>query len=84
MKVTYDASAPTRIEVLLNPGDELEVSPELGARLLAANPQMRGTVPPPPKAEPKESGKPVDETPVDGPEDLSRREKRKARKEANA
>lgn len=40
MKILFNSKSPTRIEVLLNPADELEVSPELGARLQAANPQL--------------------------------------------
>lgn len=49
MKLKLNASGPTRIEVLLEPGDQLDVNPELGARLLAASPQLEEAKPPPPK-----------------------------------
>ncbi|KKM74242.1 hypothetical protein LCGC14_1402340 [marine sediment metagenome] len=41
MKIILNSKSPIRIEVLLNPGDELEVSPELGSRLLGASPNLR-------------------------------------------
>ncbi len=56
MKLIYDASGPSRIEVLLNPGDELDVNPDLGKRLLAASPQLRDSKPAP-KARTKPAGK---------------------------
>ncbi len=45
MKIMFDASGPARIEVLLEPGDELDVNPDLGARLLVASPQLREAKP---------------------------------------
>ena len=60
MKIKLNASSPTRIEVLLNPEDELVVSPELGARLLAASPNLREQKPkrkPRPKPAAKPTGK---------------------------
>lgn len=56
MKIMFNASGPSRIEVLLKPGDQLDVNPELGSWLLAASPQLR-EVAPAPKAKAKAAGK---------------------------
>jgi hypothetical protein len=53
MKLTFNASSPTRIEVLLNPGDVLEVNPELGARLQRASGSLVPVKAPKPKPKPK-------------------------------
>ncbi len=52
MNLIYNQKSPTRIEGVLHQGDELAVSPELGARLLAANPGLR-------QAKGKPAGKPA-------------------------
>ncbi len=61
MKIKFDASAPSTIAVLMNPGDELEVNPELGERLLATSPQLRAEAtkpqPRPPAEKPAKKGK---------------------------
>ena len=59
MKIKFDASGPSKIEVLMNPGDVLEVGPELGERLLAASPQLRAQAKPPspPPEKPAKKGK---------------------------
>lgn len=50
MKLTFNGSGPTKIEILIRPGDRLEANDELSRRIAATSPQWTTTEPATPAA----------------------------------
>lgn len=68
--IYYDAVSPAKVALIVQPGDQLEVSDDVAAQLLAASPQFKTEQPaPPPAVEPdpadEVTSEPEDDTPTD-------------------
>lgn len=87
--IFYDATSPAKLSLIVQPGDQLDVSDDVAAQLLASSQQFKdGAAPKPAPPEPAQEPQPEadepaeqpDETPEPAPDETPEPRKRAARR----